>query len=392
MSAPDFLIAGGGIGGLTCALALAARGQSSRVLEREREFVEAGAGIQIGPNGMHILRRLGVAELLASHAAMPRLIHVRDAVTGRTLNRVPLGDWINQRHGAPYWTAHRSDLQTALLEAVRRQPRIEILTGFELSSIAQTAKGTFATATDGRIAEAPFLVGADGARSAVRHHLFGPTSLVYSGRTAARAVIQTTDKMPGDTTSDVSVWLAPGAHVVHYPVRAGAELAVIVVVQEQTAPDGWNTSVTAAAVLASVAGLSPDLIALLGRADEWRKWALIDNPPPTSWAFNRAALLGDAAGPIAPFLAQGAVMAMEDAWALAHAVCSDPGGSRAFGRYENSRRPRRTRVQRAARRNGRIYHLSGAPALARNLALRMTSGERLLASYDWLYGYRADLD
>lgn len=381
-------IAGGGIGGLATALALSERGWRCCVVERRAEPSETGAGIQIGPNGMRILQRLGVAEALAPTAGIPQSIRMREGYSGAVLTELPLGDWINHRHGAPYWTAHRADLHAALMSRVVHRGNIEVSFGFDVTRIDATANDLTVHAADGRVAEAGILIGADGINSSIRRLSFGSFDLSPTGRVAARAVITNDRAVTQAFGYHVGVWLAAAAHVVHYPVRGGSEFALVVVTQDASRPEGWNIGVDAASVLAKVTGLAPELRALLERASAWREWSLVTAPPLQSWSRDRVILLGDATLPIMPFLAQGAVMALEDAEALANALDTEIDYVAAFAAYETARRPRKRRVQAAAARNGKIYHLSGPLAAARNLTLRTVPGARLMASYDWLYGYK----
>jgi salicylate hydroxylase len=243
-------------------------------------------------------------------------------------------------------------------------------------------------AIDGRTATADILIGADGIGSRIRQSIDGVYELQPAGRIAARAVVKAGDTSLRDLAQNVGVWLAPRAHVVHYPVRDGQEIALVVVTQDARQPEGWSTAITGDNVRAKVAGLAPELLALLGRADEWRQWTLATAPPLRSWSNGRAVLIGDATGPILPFLAQGAVMALEDAVELASALAASSDHTLAFKEFEAKRAPRRNRVANAAARNGKIYHLEGPIAAARNLTLRALSGARVMAGYDWLYGYQ----
>lgn len=389
MSAP-VLVAGGGIGGLAAALALAQRGIASKVLERQGEFSAAGAGIQLGPNGMRILATLGVAARLEPSAGRPEGIDVYDAPTGERLTRLPLGKWITERHGAPYRTAHRADLQAALLAAARETPAIEIVTGALVERIDETGSGVEAVLEDGERISGRAAIGADGLWSRIRRQTFAAPALPKPVRTASRTVISASAVAAKFSGPNVGLWLAPNAHVVHYPVRAGKEIAVIVVLKDdwQGAAD-WATPAIRADIDLAVAKLAPELGRFLSHASEWRKWSLFDVPPLPAWSKGRVALIGDAAHPPLPFLAQGGVMAIEDAYVLAKAIADagdDLGG--ALKRYEAIRRPRGLAVLNASRSNGRIYHMSGVPARARNAVMRLVPGERLMARYDWLYGWK----
>jgi salicylate hydroxylase len=381
------LIAGAGIAGLALALALARRGIGSRVLERSTIAAEAGAGIQIGPTGIGVLRRLGVAPRLAPFAAWPNSIDVRDGRLGHRLAKLPLGTWIARRHGEPYAVVHRADLQGALLDAVHAESSIELVMGFRASHVAATASGVSVDSEEGDRQRGPALVGADGLWSVVRRWVEPEADLNFSGKTAARAILPIADVAPQyrDVTS---VWLMPGAHVVHYPIRAGQSLAIVVVIDAPWPGRGWGIATESQTIMGRIDGADAGLVALLNRASDWRSWALYDPEPLAKWSRGPVTLIGDAAHPILPFLAQGGVMALEDAETLAVCIARHGGAfDDAFTAYEAQRRPRVERVQRASRRNGVVFHARGAARLARDLALRTTPAGLLMRRYDWLYGW-----
>lgn len=397
-SRPDpVLIAGGGIGGLAASLALARAGIPSLIAERRLARSEAGAGIQLSPNGMHVLERLGIAPLLAPHAGVPREIVVREARSALVLQRLPLGAWIAERHGAPYWQVHRRDLQSALVARAEAEPLITVEHGLELASFAADGDGVRLVARDGRHLRGSLLLGADGIFSRVRQQSFAPRAPRFTGWAAARAVIEAPTGASPDgpiSAAAAGVWLAPGAHVVHYPVRGGREIAFVVVRAESSAAEGWSQPVAAAEVEGALAAAAPHLAAALGTGHEWRRWALYELEPLDRWVTDRVALLGDAAHPTLPFLAQGGSLALEDAWTLAHClsgVSRDPARfPAALQAYQGLRAQRARRVVAAARRNGKIFHLAGLLAGARNAAMRALSGERVMAGFDWVYGWKPD--
>lgn len=390
------LIAGGGIGGLATAIALALRGIPTRILERRPEFGEVGAGIQIGPNGVRVLRTLGVFELLAPHAGAPAGISIRDGVSGHSLAVLPLGQAIETRLGAPYWTAHRADLHTALLARARQFSSIRFTMGFEARGFNSTVSSVRAKLSAGEDVEGAALIAADGLWSSLRASVAPEVRAVPAARRAYRAVIPA-NAAPAAlaATRMTGLWLAPGAHVVHYPVRGGQEIALVVIVADREGTEGWNAAVTTEEVRAFSDRLAAPLRSLIAAAETWAAWTLYEMPRLPRWSRGRVALLGDAAHPTLPFLAQGAVMALEDALVIAASLSRQlavggadlPRIEAAFSDYEKSRRTRVYRVIDAAQRNGQVYHLSGAAALARNLVLQATPGSRLIAGYDWLYGF-----
>ncbi len=382
------LIAGGGIGGLALAVALARRGHHSVVLERQDDFAPVGAGIQIGPNGMRALQALGVADALQPFAGVPETIAVHAGASGRILTQLPLGAWIANRHGAPYWVAHRGDLHRVLRDAAASDARIAIRTGFNVAAVAQTEAGVTVTDSSGATATGRVLIGADGLWSAVRQSLPHMPVPEFAGATATRTVIPAAQAgrlaIPA-----VGLWLNPQAHVVHYPVRGGSEIAVVVIASENWQGRQWDAEADAGALLAHLGSFHPSLMAVLRSVTPWRKWALYTLPPLPAWTGNRVALLGDAAHPMLPYLAQGGALAMEDALVLADCLCASDAVPATLDRYTVLRRARARRVQAASVRQGRIYRLSPPLSLVRDAVFRTVSPALLMSRLDWLYGWRS---
>jgi salicylate hydroxylase len=390
------LIAGAGIGGLTAALALARAGYRVLIAERAETLTDIGAGIQLSPNATRILQGLGVAERLANSAVVPEGLSIRRARTGAEIAFMPIGHTMEFRYGAPYWMLHRGDLQAALADAVSEQPDVILKLGTRMEDFAVHAHGITAQLKDSRgtIEElVPAMIGADGIWSTTREGLGDRSKPVFRNRTAWRAMLPAS-AVPEDFRRPLArLWLGRNAHLVHYPVRGGALINVVAIIRDRWNAPGWSAPGARDELLRHFtrerwAKAARDLV---GMPDVWVKWALFDRSDLGFRGRGPVTLLGDAAHPMLPFLAQGAAMAIEDAAILGRCLAA-PSTNPEVGlrRYEAMRRARVHRVQRAARANSRIYHLAGLPALVRNSAMRLTGGERLRARYDWIYDWRPD--
>jgi salicylate hydroxylase len=380
------LIAGGGIGGLAAAIALARQGFDCEILERSHFAEEAGAGIQLGPNATRALRALGALDAIGRDAFRPEAIVIYDAVTGRKLTAMPLGAAIEERYGAPYLTLRRADLHAGLRAALAGETGVALRTGFDVSGIDVQGDGVVARASGGSEAKGACLIGADGIWSVLRPRISPGANLRFAGATAWRTQIPRATLPARFAEPVVGLWIGPRAHLVHYPVGGGADLNVVAVTMGGADRQGWSEPGDAANLLASFAPWTRDAKSLLERADAWRGWSLYGLTGLERWSAGPLTLLGDAAHPILPYLAQGAALAIEDGVALAACLASAPGDpTSAFRRYEDLRRPRATRVQRAARSFGFLYHLGGPLAAARNFILALRSEETALRRFDWLY-------
>jgi 3-hydroxybenzoate 6-monooxygenase len=380
------LIAGAGIGGLSTAIALGRAGINATVLERSTFAEESGAGIQLGPNATRILRSLGVLDVLLPQTFRPEAVWLFDGLSGRRLATVPLGDHAEQRYGAPYLTLHRADLHAGLRTAAEAASAVSLSSGFDVSGI-EARDGITIANLDGTTIEGSSLIGADGLWSTVRKWVAPEAALSYAGATAFRTLLPRKGLPAPFSAPVIGLWLSPKAHLVHYPVHAGGALNVVAVTAGGRKAQGWNQTADPSSLLSGFTRWCKESKSLLERAEGWRAWSLFSLPALPRWSRGAVTLVGDAAHPVLPYLAQGAAFAIEDAAMLAKyfaAGRNDP--ATAFRTYENARRPRATRLQNTARRLGRIYHLRGPARLARNTALGLRSETATLRQFDWLYG------
>lgn len=390
------IVAGAGIGGLTAALALARAGLRVTVLERAPVIEETGAGLQLSPNCSGILREYGVLDRLLGSALMPEALQIRRARDGAALMRMPLGVIAEMRWGAPYLLVLRCDLQRALVEQIAREPSISIETGTDVAGFAASSEGVEVGAKRGgasvRIV-GDFLIGADGLHSLVRERIgLGLADVpIYSGHTAWRALLDAGDAPPEALRLETTLWLGHKAHLVHYPLRGGSIVNVVAIAEDPwrgtETGDFWSAPGDAAALTARFGRWHGEARAVVGSVRAWRRWPLFDRHPVARWTVPRVALLGDAAHPLLPFLAQGAAQAIEDAHTLGRAFAAHGETAAALPAYERERTARAAAVQTASRRQGHIYHLPTPAAQLRNLGMRVLGAAGMLARYDWLYQY-----
>lgn len=387
----SMIVVGAGIGGLTAALALTRAGYRAVVLEQAARLEEVGAGLQLSPNATRVLLALGLGDRLRPHVTAPEAIRVIDAGSGRDIVRIPLGTAAEQRYGAPYWLIHRADLQAVLAAAVADNPDTKLHLGaraedyalhsYGITVQARTARGTHDERGVG-------LIGADGLWSTLRARLGDGSEPQFARRTAWRAVVPAEAVTAEFREPVTALWLGRDAHLVHYPVKAGTLVNIVAIITDTWHAQGWSAEGKRRELLKRFAGFAPQARALIALPERWQKWALFDRPAAPAGK-GPVTLLGDAAHPTLPFLAQGAALAIEDAAVLAECLRHEPDDiAGAMRRYEGLRRRRVRRAQREAQRNGQRYHLSGPRALARNIALRALGGERLLRRYDWLYDWK----
>jgi salicylate hydroxylase len=397
------IVAGAGIGGLTASLTLAARGFRVVILEKAERLEEAGAGLQLSPNASRILVELGLKPRLGPRAVTPDAINIMSARAGGEIARLPLGEAASFRAGAPYWVVHRADLQAALLAEVNDNPDIDLRLGCQFEDVTGHAKGLTVVQRSGNARQhelAVALIGADGIWSAVRNHLFPEVQPQFSGLIAWRGTLDATALPREYTSARVQLWMGPNAHLVAYPISGARQINVVAVVPGTWNRPGWSAVGDANEIKNAFSSQWPATARMLvGAVDEWRRWALFTVPDHGEWSDGAIALLGDAAHAMLPFAAQGAGMAIEDAAVLAQVlsegVLSESAGENiaaipgALKRYGRLRRARVLQVQRAARRQGRIYHLTGPLAFARDLAIKAMGPQRMLARQDWIYDWRA---
>ncbi len=389
------LIAGAGIGGLGAALALAQIGLKITVLEQSDAFGEVGAGVQISPNAYKVLCDWGLADALKQTANFPERLQVRNVRSNKLLGQLEMGEKAQVRYGYPFSTFHRADLHALLLNAVRQRPNVELHLNAKISAVAESNQQVTVTTEAGNSFNADALIGADGLRSRVRQHVLGDSEPRATGHTAWRALLPIGHVPPELQQDQVTAWLAPDSHTIAYPVQQGKSLNIVYCDENNGQIgqfNGVNATQPAYLLPKQLSKVLQKVFQTATEQNAWTRWDLFDRPPMTSSTnmFNPAhphiALLGDAAHPMLPYLAQGAGMALEDAQALAVSIKQNPNDlPSALQLYAQSRWQRNAKVQTRAARNGQIFHAKPPVSWARDAAMGVL-GKKIM-DVPWLYGY-----
>lgn len=381
-------IVGAGIGGMAAARFLLQAGVDVTVYEQAHELGEVGAGIQVGPNAVRLLHRLGLAETLRKTAVVPEFAwEFRRWDDGRILFRQPLGARAEELFGAPYYVVHRPELLDALVNGF---PETRLKLGHRFQELEQQGAQVSLRFENGEEAVFDAVIGADGIHSRVRDAVVPPVPPRFSGLAAYRGLVPIERTPAINEPPKVTIWVGPNKHLVHYPISGGTKLNYVAVVPARGLnTESWTSQGTVREAVAEFEGWHENVTQVVGAADDLRQWALYDREPIAHWTEGRVTLLGDAAHPMLPFFAQGAAQAIEDGCALA--ACIDgvaPGDApQALARYEAVRRPRAVKVQQLSRQRGLEYHLPDGP--------EQEERDRQLAESDplgantWLYQYDA---
>ena len=388
----QFLIAGGGIAGLATAIALGRLGLAVRVLEKTDKFSDEGAGIQLGPNATRILDEWGVLDRLKKKAVSSEGIAIGDGITGEHLATVPFGETAEQRYGAPFLLVHRSDLHDTLLDVARSYSGFKIEMGHQALSFVQSTDGVSLTTSQGET-RGRALILADGLWSQLRYEIDRGAALQFTGHMAWRALINA-NEMPEPLQAPwTGLWLGKNTHLVHYPVCGGDKINIVAVISDRWGgrADGWSHEGDPDFLIPEFETWNDIPAQVLSIPKAWRTWPLFKMPPLRAWTQGAVSLIGDAAHPVLPFLAQGGGMAIEDAAVLARVLSeNDDDPWQAFQPFEEARIERTARTSFESRQMGTIYHMGGLFRMVRNFVLKRRSPEALLKRLDWLYGFEVD--
>lgn len=388
------VIAGGGIGGLSAAIGLLQEGVDVEVYEQADEYREVGAGIQISPNGNRALDALGVFEPLQQLSANADEKEIRLWNTGRTWKLFSDSDEVVRKYGFPYLTVFRPDLLRVLAERLEELKPGALHLNSRCSSVSQSAECVTLELENGKAVHGDLLIGADGVHSRIRRALFGHDDILFTGMVVWRALIPMIE-LPSHMARKVAVnWVSPGGHLVHYPVQGGTRMNFVATREGQKwSAAGWNEPSTPAECARAFAGWHEDIQTMIRAAPSMHKWALCLRNFLDHWSVGRCTLLGDACHPTTPFLAQGAVMTIEDAVVLARCVKQmEDDIPTALRRYEELRLPRTYNMVRRANENGKRIHAPelATPESAEVFGATQWSEDAIGDRYEWLYGYKAE--
>lgn len=379
------LIAGGGIGGLAAAAALAGKGIASVVLEQSAKMAEIGAGIQIGPNGFHCFDALGIGPQMRKTAVFIDALRLLDAQTAEEITRIPLDAPFRAHFGNPYAVVHRAELHALLLERCRESGLVDLRTSQTVTGYAQGGASVRLQLRDGEVSGRA-LIGAEGLRSPIRAQMLGDGEPRVSGHTTYRSVIPR-DAMPEDLRMNAAtLWAGPKCHIVHYPLKGGTVFNLVVTYHRDALEAVSGKPVTRAEVAEGFEHVHPSARAVIEHGRDWKQWVLCDREPISRWTDGRVALLGDAAHPMLQYFAQGACMAMEDGVALAVALDGAEDVEAALTQYQAMRMTRTARVQMNSRLIGDyIYHPDDARAAVRNEIMQGMSPQDWYNQLTWIY-------
>ncbi|MCE1238240.1 MAG: 3-hydroxybenzoate 6-monooxygenase [Hyphomicrobiales bacterium] len=380
------VVAGGGIGGLSAALALAKTGFSVTVLEQASQFGEIGAGIQIGPNAFHAMDWLGVGDAGRAKAVYIDKLIMMDGMSGEEIAHIPIDQPFRDRFRNPYAVIHRADLHGVLYDACVAHPEVTLINSERVVGYENTPHGAQVVTETGTVFAGDAVIGADGVRSKIREQLTGGDALKLSGHVAYRAVLPIED-MPEDLRwNAATLWAGPKCHMVHYPLQGWKTFNLVATFVTDLENVGSNEPGTPEEVLGRFGDIVPRARKLLEVPKAWRRWVLGDRDPIENWTDGKVTLIGDAAHPTHQYFAQGACMALEDAVCLGDALSKNEDFEAAFLAYQTLRIPRAYRVILSSRELGRVYHAQGVERLVRNKWLGDKTASQFYESLAWLYG------
>lgn len=386
------LIAGGGIGGLTAALAMLRRGFDVSVFEQAQELKEIGAGVQLGPNGVRVLYELGLEEPAKRLGVDAQAKEVRVWNTGKAWPLFNLGKESMDRYGVPYLMMHRADLHSMLLEAVREIKPDACMVNSRVAGFEQDTDGVTLVLQDGRRIRGDVLVGADGLHSATRKAMFGPDQPKFTGGCCWRGIIDI-ERLPEHLRRPVGVnWIGPNGHVILYPLRSGRLLNFVGHVErDDWAGEFWTEEGSVEELRADYTGWHNDIQTIVSQIEIPYKWALFLREPLPQWTKGRVTLMGDACHATLPYLAQGANMAIEDGMVLARALSQFDDVPEALRRYEKARKERTTQIVRKSSENlGRFHnHALLDPDTADDYVNTEWASEKIRDRYEWILSYDA---
>jgi len=380
------LIAGAGIGGLAAASSLMKAGHTVEIYEQAPQLAEIGAGIQVSANAMHVLRYLGLEDAIARVGVQPGAYVFRLHDTGEEIQRFSLSEEHERMHGAPYRQLHRADMHEILAARARAADPGVVRLNHKAMGFTESADGVELHFADGTSARGDLLIGADGLKSVVRKQFLGDAPATYTGDAAWRLLVPT-ERLPADLLERVmSVFMGPEGHVVSYYPRAGSLLNFVGCVEtDQVSDESWTQKLPWDEFKAQFKGWHPAIQTIIDAADKDQcyRWSLFNRPPIRNWSTGRVTLLGDAAHPTLPYLAQGAVMAIEDGAVLTRALAMTNSIPEALQLYQRNRVDRTARIVLQSSANRELFHLPSVAEIRARFAKRDEGEER----NRWLYSY-----